>query len=92
MGGSFFGSTPGNKACNFLYNSLIVSARSSSGSSGFLSSASSFLVVGDDVEDVFCWTDFGDGGGADMIAGWAGIWEDGLWDRSAMAARYARLY
>jgi len=29
-------------------------------------------------------------GGADIMAGWAGIWEEGLCDLSAMAARYAR--
>jgi hypothetical protein len=50
------------------------------------------LAVGEEAEDVFCCAVFGDGGGADMIAGWAGIWEDGLWDRSAMAARYAKLH
>jgi len=86
------GSTPGNKACSFLYRSLIVSDRSSSCSSSFLSSDSPFLAVGEEAEDVFCCAVFGDGGGADMIAGWAGIWEDGLWDRSAMAARYAKLH
>lgn len=71
------GSTSGNKACSCLYCCLRVSTRSSSGSSGPLSD-SSFL---DPVDGLAV------RGGAVMKAGWEGIWEDGLWDLSAIAAR-----
>jgi hypothetical protein len=49
--------------------------------SSFLVSACGELVVAEvdcDLEGI---------GGADMIAGWAGIWEEGLCDLSAIAAR-----
>jgi hypothetical protein len=40
-----------------------------------------------DGEDVESFLMRGVRGGALITAGWGGIWEEGLWDRSAMAAR-----
>ena len=44
---------------------------------------------GDALGDCFIWDLEGSGemGGALMMAGWGGIWDEGLWERSAMAAR-----
>ncbi len=47
------------------------------------------FCFGDALGDCFIWDLGGSGerGGALMMAGWGGIWEEGLCERSAMAAR-----
>src|SRR5436305_6620078 len=98
-GGSFLGSTPGKSACSCAYRAFIVTARSSVASESVASivpfvelgeAVPSLLIFefgfGDDLGD-FTLDDWDDNCGALIIAGCGGICDDGLWERSAIAAR-----